>query len=383
MKLLELERISEDDLVVGRPLPRDVYDRNGKLLLRKGVVIESERQREKLVQHGVYHKFHDVPAKPDDLLVRPSSSAVQMLRDIQNKVTFIFNNFKGENPETRILELVDVSRILMNACSMDRDACLGSILTSKVSTYTVSHPIHVAILCGLVAKEMKWTDNDLLSLMAAALTSNLSKIDLQEALFYQKDPLTDEQKQQILRHPENTVEMLRKAGVTNDLWLKSVLYHHESMDGTGYPAGLRSYSIPVAARIIAACDIFCAAVTGRAYRIPLSPDGAVRMIFMKADRDLDNRIANMLVKVMGVYPPGTFVRLRNDETAVVTCRGRKAHQPIVHSVIGADGRKLPAPVKRDCSDTSFAIKETLPRERVKISIDPALLWHEAGRRAKK
>jgi HD-GYP domain-containing protein (c-di-GMP phosphodiesterase class II) len=375
MKLLELKRISEDDLVVGRPLSRNIYDRNGKLLLRKGVVVGSERQRDKLVQHGVYHNFHDVPPKPEDLIVRPSSSAIQMLQDIQNRLRFIFKKFKEDDPESRLVEILNASKMLLEACAMDSDACLGSILTSKVSTYTVSHPVHVAILCGMVAKEMRWTNRELLSLMAAALTSNLSKIDLQEALYYQKDPLTDKQKQQILRHPENTVEMLRRAGVSNDLWLKSVLYHHESMDGRGYPAGLRSYSIPLAARIMAACDIFCAAVTGRAYRFPLSPDDAVRMIFMKADRDLDNKIANILVGVLGVYPPGTFVRLQNDETAVVTYRGKKAHQPVVQSIIGPDGRKLPVPVRRDCSDNAFAIKGTLPRERVKISIDPALLWY--------
>jgi HD-GYP domain-containing protein (c-di-GMP phosphodiesterase class II) len=302
-----------------------------------------------------------------------------LLHEIQNKVTFIFRNFKEGDHETRLTEVLNVSKMLMDACMLDSDACLGSILAGKGSTYTVSHPIHVAILCGLLAKEMKWKTNDLLSLLAAALTSNLSKIDLQEALYYQKDPLTDDQKQQILRHPENTVEILRNAGVSNDLWLKSILYHHETIDGRGYPRGLKSYSVPLPARIIAACDIFCAAVTGRAYRSPLSPDDAVRMIFLNADRNLDNKIANTFVRVMGVYPPGTFVKLRNDEIAVVTCRGEKAYQPIVHSIIGSDGRKLPVPVRRDCSDGAFAIKETLRGDRVRLSIDPVTLWHRTDR----
>jgi HD-GYP domain-containing protein (c-di-GMP phosphodiesterase class II) len=379
MKLLELERINADDLIVGKPLPRNIYSRNGKLLLRKGFVIESESQCEKLIQQGVFHNFHEIPMQSDDLIVQPSSSAIQLLNDIQNKVKFIFRKFKEGEPETRLIEILNVSKMLKEACTLDSDACLGSILTSKGFTYTVSHPIHVATLCCLVAKEMKWKSNDLLSLMAAALTSNLSKIDLQEALYYQKDPLTNEQKQQILRHPENTVEMLREAGVSNALWLKSELYHHETIDGKGYPIGLKSYSIPLPARILAACDIFCAAVTGRAYRAPLSPDDAIRMIFLNADKNLDNKIANMFVKLMGVYPPGAFVKLANDEIAVVTYRGRKAHQPVVFSIIGPHGRKLPVPVRRDCSDSAFAIKETRHRNQVSISIDPATLWQSTDR----
>ena len=374
MKLLELERINADDLIVGRPLRRNIYSRNGKLLLRKGVMIESERQREKLIQQGVCHNFHEIPAPLDDLIVEPSSTAIQLLHDIENRLTFIFRKFKEGDPEARLVEILNVSKMLMEACTLDSDACLGSILASKSSSYTVSHPIHVAILCGLVAKEMKWKRNDLLSLLAAALTSNLSKVDLQEALYYQEAPLTDEQKQQILRHPENTVEMLRKAGVSNALWLKSVLYHHETLDGKGYPIGLKSYSIPLPARILAASDIFCAAVTGRAYRAPLSPDNAIRMIFQNADKNLDKKIANMFVTLMGVYPPGTFVKLANDEIAVVAYRGIKAHQPIVCSVIGPQGRRIPVPVRRDCSDSAFAIKETLHREQVRIIIDPAALW---------
>ena len=98
------------------------------------------------------------------------------------------------------------------------------------------------------------------------------------------------------------------------------------------------------------------------------------MIFLNADKNLDNKIANMFVKLMGVYPPGAFVKLANDEIAVVTYRGRKAHQPIVFSVIGSHGRKLPVPVRRDCSESAFAIKETLRRDQVRVNIDPATLW---------
>ena len=378
MKLLQLERINADDLIVGRPLHRNIYSKEGKLLLRKGIVIESERQREKLLQQGVCHNFHEAPERSDELIVQPSS-ATRLLDDIQYKITVIFSKLKEDNPETQLIEVLNVSKMIMEACMLDSDACLGSILTSTSSPYTASHPIHVAILCGLVAKEMKWKRNDLLSLLAAALTSNFSKIDLQEALYHQKDPLTNEQKQQILRHPENAVEMLRNAGVSNALWLKSVLYHHETIDGKGYPIGLKSYSIPLPARIIAACDIFCAAVTGRAYRAPLSPEDAIRMIFLNADKNLDKKIANMFVKLMGIYPPGAFVKLANDEIAVVTRRGRKAHQPVVLSVIGPHGRKLPVPVMRDCSVNAYAVKETLHRNQVRISIDPATLWQRKDR----
>jgi HD-GYP domain-containing protein (c-di-GMP phosphodiesterase class II) len=379
MKLLEPERINEDDLIVGKPLIQDIYSKNGKLLMRKGYVVESESQREKLIKQGMYHKFNELREEPGDLIVQSSSSAIQMLDEIQNNLAFTFKKLKEGDPGDLLIEILNTSKMLQEACNTDIDACLGSILTGKGSAYTVSHPIHVAILCGLVAKEMKWVSNDLLSLLAAALTSNLSKIELQEALYYQKDPLTEEQRQQIRQHPEKTVKMLRNAGVSNDLWLKGVLYHHETIHGKGYPIGLRSYSIPLPARIIAAGDIFCASVTGRAYRSPLSPDEAVRRIFLNADKNLDSKIANMFVKLMGVYPPGTFVKLANNEIAVVTGRGRKAHQPIVFSVIGPHGRKLLVPVRRDCSESMFAITESLHRDQVRVSIDSAKLWQ--GRRS--
>ena len=73
------------------------------------------------------------------------------------------------------------------------------------------------------------------TLMAAALTMNIGMLSLQEVLYQQEKDLTSEQKQLIDSHPAQSVVMLREAKVTDRLWLKCVLAHHEKIDGTAYP----------------------------------------------------------------------------------------------------------------------------------------------------
>jgi HD-GYP domain-containing protein (c-di-GMP phosphodiesterase class II) len=375
MKIAELERIDKDDLVVGRPLPRNAYDKAGKLLLRKGYIIETESQLEALVSRGIYHNHNESPIRVDDLIVESAPAAINLLDNIQSKLALIYRNREEGKMENLLAEILNLCRLINQACDMHIEACISNIFMGSKHRYTIFHPVHVAIVCAIIARKMKWPVNDQLSLLAAVLTANMTKIDLQDKLFYQQGPLTHEQRSIVNEHPERAVEVLRNAGVTNDIWLKGVLYHHEAMDGTGYPYGLKSYAIPLASRIIAAGDIFCAAVTGRAYRSPLSPVAAMRKIFLSADKNIEDKIANMCIKLIGMYPPGTIVRLANDEIAVVTQRGLKTHVPIVHSIIDRGGRKYPRPLKRDCRDSGFEVKEVVLHTDLDIKIDPFEVWH--------
>jgi len=78
---------------------------------------------------------------------------------------------------------------------------------------------------------------------------------------------------------------------------------------------------------------------------------------------------------LGVYPPGTIVKLANDEIAVVTHRGEKAHTPIVQCVFKSNKESLFLnPIERDCSKDEFAIKEIICDEQGKMKFDLHLLW---------
>jgi hypothetical protein len=97
-------------------------------------------------------------------------------------------------------------------------------------------------------------------------------------------------------------------------------------------------------------------------------------IYLSRGNHVETDLVNMCVKLIGIYPPGIFVRLANGEIAVVTHRGEKAHIPVVHSVVQANGKVFLEPCKRDCSTDEHAIKEVITDEKEKIAINRCQVW---------
>jgi hypothetical protein len=80
-------------------------------------------------------------------------------------------------------------------------------------------------------------------------------------------------------------------------------------------------------------------------------------------------IGATLLRVVGLYPPGTFVELANGESAVVIVRGAKAHTPIVASMRRKDGGLLMQPVRRDTLRPGFAVKRGVEPSHVRVLLN--------------
>ena len=160
--------------------------------------------------------------------------------------------------------------------------------------------------------------------------------------------------------------MLRSFGVDDPLWIDAVLKHHESPDGKGYPDGLQGTTVPVSARLIAIADFFCAKVTGRSYRPPLSSHKAMQLVFPATDNRVDKSLVELFVKTLGIYLPGTFLHLKNNQIAIVTRRGESIHFPVVYAITGKDGMPLMGPLRRDTSNPEYKIVQIIPPREVVV-----------------
>ena len=145
-------------------------------------------------------------------------------------------------------------------------------------------------------------------------------------------------------------------GITNTTWLELVEKHHETIDGTGYPAGLEHKDIPMAASLISLSDIYCAKVTGRSYREPIFANIAARDIYLEKDQSQNGTLIETFVKILSIFPPGCLVKLKSDEVGIVLKRGRKVDTPEVMVLNDAKNGSLMFKVLRDTSKNNYAIK---------------------------
>jgi hypothetical protein len=146
------------------------------------------------------------------------------------------------------------------------------------------------------------------------------------------------------------------------------------MDGSGYPGNLAGSQITLPARILRVADFYCAKINGRHYRPPKSLRVAFKELFGADRAHLDTQIATLLLRRIGLFPPGTLVRLANRENACITRLGRNGQIRFAVSFMDARGRPLDSPKDRNLEMRIYAIRNLITPEPVWPKINWNLLW---------
>lgn len=273
-----------------------------------------------------------------------------------------------------------IGKMVIDAATAQDDLSLASILHNQGSApYPVRHCVDTAIVAMLVARRLKKAPNIIESIVAAALTMNVGMLKQQYVFQNKQGPLSDDDKKVIRDHPEEGVRLLREAGVTDTEWLSCILLHHENEDGSGYPLGKKNLEISQNAKIISIADRYCARVSAREYRKSLQADAAVRDLLAEDKKNINPILAACFTKELGIYPVGSFVRLKNGETGMVTGRGLSATTPKVHILKGTSGQTLANPVLRDTTASEFALDSVLTEGQDQIKFSLQQLWGAAAR----
>jgi HD-GYP domain-containing protein (c-di-GMP phosphodiesterase class II) len=130
----------------------------------------------------------------------------------------------------------------------------------------------------------------------AGLVHDVGKIGVPEAVLRKPGRLTDEEFEQIKRHPRIGYDILRDIGPLGDV-LPGVLYHHERWDGRGYPEGLTAGEIPLMGRLLAVADAFDAMSSDRSYRPALPREKVLREMIDCAGSQFDPELVPIFVKL--------------------------------------------------------------------------------------
>ncbi|MCI4625316.1 MAG: PilZ domain-containing protein [Candidatus Magnetoovum sp. WYHC-5] len=399
---MEERKKSKFSLQVGDSLPFSVYDENGALIGRKGYKIADEKQLERLMQVFAkgdrpstqidVNKFANISGtlidaveneireliggkseKEDKTLLRNilEESPHETIAMMQARLANILRNAQKDKDFEK--NIIDICENLQDTCQKDEDMAIASIIMTNAVSYSIRHQVHTAIVCEIVSKYLGWSKTSRLYLLAAALTMNIAMWQLQDMLHKQTRPLSSEQKDEIYSHAQRGVEQLMSIGIQNSEWLDYVMTHHEVLNGTGYPYGVKGEQIPKGTKILSCADVYCARISPRSYKPTHLPTDIMKELFKDGQKIFEQEVVLALAKNLGMFPPGVFVRLKNNEIGIVTQRGGKVYWPIVHVVFKANGDLAMGIVKRDTSRQEFAIVEEIPSGD-RIEVDPNKYW---------
>jgi putative nucleotidyltransferase with HDIG domain len=182
-------------------------------------------------------------------------------------------------------------------------ALLMSDLLEADDAYTGGEHSHGVVALALAVGDTLGLDaRDRRNLEFAALLHDIGKIRVADEIINKPGKLTDEEYEIVKRHPIDGQEMLeRVGGVLADVGI-IVRHHHERWDGRGYPDAIAGASIPLAARIICACDAYSAMTTNRPYRAAMPVVDAVAELERCSGAQFDPAVVQALVKTVARHP---------------------------------------------------------------------------------
>jgi hypothetical protein len=370
MKLVPIQQVG-GHIKAGAALPFGVRDAEGKLLLAKGQMVPNDQMREALLNRGVFvdlDELRDASARGSDGGTG-SEDFFARWEALQTRLSVLLR----APQETLFLPRVkECAAQLIGWAERFTDQVLYVVIQhdhARHEVYGLAHLLHTAAVCAVLSRRLGWTPERQKSLVGAALTMNLSIIDLQGRLASRGGKLLPPQRAAINRHPDEAVAWLRNAGLDDAEWLAAVAQHHEQPGGGGYPQNLPDPC--EAAQLLRLVDIFLAKLASRGGRAGMTAPAAAKSIYTGSN---GHPFAALMVKEFGLYPPGTLVKLASGEVAVAVRRGATGNAPLVAAVMNRHGDALGSPIRRDTALTEHAVTGLVSAQVLRVKLSPNQLY---------
>jgi putative nucleotidyltransferase with HDIG domain len=177
--------------------------------------------------------------------------------------------------------------------------------------YTRGHSTRVAEMSGRLAMRIGLSRPAIEIIAQAALLHDLGKIGVPESILRKPGPLTEQEWEVMRRHPVTGAQIVAPLEFFDD-GAVIVRHHHELLDGSGYPDGLRGETIPQGARIVAIADTYDALTSMRPYRASLTRAEALRVLRREGGRTLDARLVSAFVEMQEMAPAPEDIEVESD-----------------------------------------------------------------------
>jgi HD-GYP domain-containing protein (c-di-GMP phosphodiesterase class II) len=230
---------------------------------------------------------------------------------IMLSLNHISGNLAVNTAGLRIKELEQQQNSLLKSviCGFNQLLDLRDLSTGVHSTRLAEWAIRVARKLGI-------PETDLYQLEVAALLHDIGKIGIPDSILKKEGKLTEDERALMNKHPEYSWSILRLLPGLEKASLFA-LHHHESLNGAGYPAGLKGEEIPIGSRIVAVIDAYDAMISNRCYRRGLSHDEAVRRLVESGGTQFDPVVVRIFVEIAEEEAADVFAATGVGPTAVI------------------------------------------------------------------
>ncbi|MBA6263585.1 HD-GYP domain-containing protein [Colwellia sp. Bg11-12] len=261
--------------------------------------------------------------------------------------------------ELNLTPVIEITNQTIDTVFKNPDALACVINIRKKDEYLLEHSVSVSVLMTIFARFLKIDKKIIQLLSVGAFLHDVGKINIPDSILNKPGKLTNAEFTVMKSHVNHSIKIIESTPGISELSLEVAALHHEKLDGTGYPFNIPKEKISSYGRMIAICDIFDALTANRCYKDGYSHLKSFSILRSLAQKEhLDQRLVDLFIKCMGVYPVGSLVELSSNKLAIVESRNDgDPTNPKVRSFYNAlDGRYVMAEDIDLSSDEDFIIK---------------------------
>ena len=285
-------------------IARAIYDQSDRILINHGVRLTEEFIK-KMDAKGVIGAYIE-----DDI-----SNKVIVQEAITNELrTRAVKSIKDFDIETTI----NLSKSIVEQLLGSDSILLDLVDLRTFDDYTYRHSVNVAVLSTMVAMGMNFKYDELTDLCLAALLHDIGKLKISDDILNKPGRLTEEEYALIKTHPSIAYSIVKERWDIAATTKIGILCHHENVDGSGYPFGLKDQKIHRYARIIHVADVFDALTSKRPYKDPYSPGEATEFLMSSCGSLFDRDVVEVFLGYVPIYPKGSTVILSDKRRAIVS-----------------------------------------------------------------
>ncbi len=258
----------------------------------------------------------------------------------------------------------EMTAAMVNVFLGDSDAIVHLISVMEKGENIYYHSLNVAVLSLMLGKKANLTEAEMNFLGMGALFHDIGKSRIDRKILKKSPPYTKFELEIIQRHPLWGLEIVRRSGAFPEEVVRVIFQHHEQWNGEGYPQGLIGDQIDKLARITSIVNVYDNLCNGVDPEKCLTPYQALSQMYTRLQDHLDSELFSLFIRALGIYPPGTVVKLSNGVIGIVV--SVNSQNPLKPSLMLYDPKipKEEALFFEMEDDTDVTIEISIPPEKL-------------------
>ncbi|MDZ7840615.1 MAG: HD-GYP domain-containing protein [Gammaproteobacteria bacterium] len=242
-------------------------------------------------------------------------------RKSHREIANLVEEIEGALDSNEELDMARIKRTIgymVESIRRNPDAYVWLTRIKRYNSYAYNHSLSASVWATAFGRQMELDEQSLNDIAVGTLLMDVGLTRVPNEILQKSSRLTHDEWEVVKTHVGAGMDMLEGTpGISPEI-IQLIATHHERLDGSGYPRGLRGAAIPLFGQMAGIVDFYTAITMPRPYMKAVSPSAALQLLYKQRERYFSDKLVNGFIQTLSAYPTGSLVELNTGEVAIVT-----------------------------------------------------------------